>query len=227
MLSGIKVVFLDIDNTLLDFNACSRLSMEKSFKECGLTFENRVYDAFHRINDGLWRRIEQGTYTRAELHRERWALVLEALDMKGDGSEIEERFLEHLAQDAVPMNGAYELLEYLYPRYTVCIASNAPYEQQLKRLTKVDMLRFFHKQFISEKMGAAKPSKAFFDACFAQLPNVKPQECIIIGDSVTADICGGKEYGLYSCWYDHKHTNTVCEEADFTISSLKELTNIL
>lgn len=227
MLNGIKVVFLDVDNTLLDFNACSRLSMEKSFAECDLPFEVKMFDTFRRVNDGLWQQIEQGTLTRAELHHRRWTLVLEELGLSGDGPTVEKRFLEHLAQDAIPVDGAYELLEYLFPRYTVCIASNAPYEQQLKRLTNVDMLRFFHKHFISEKMGAAKPSKEFFDACFAQLPGVSPQNCIIIGDSVSADIRGGKEYGIHTCWYDHERTGSRCEEAEFAVGALVEIKGLL
>lgn len=227
MLTGIKVVFLDIDNTVLDFNACSKLSMEKSFSECGLPYENRMFDTFRRVNDGLWRQIEQGTLTRPELHRTRFALVLKELGIEGDGPAVETQFLKHLALEAIPIDGSYDLLEYLSPRYTLCIASNAPYEQQLKRLTTVNMLHYFHKHFISENLGAAKPSRAYFDACFARLPGVKPEECIIIGDSLTADIGGGKAYGLHTCWYDHLRTGEICTEADYTVRALNEIKSIL
>lgn len=227
MLHGIKVVFLDVDNTLLDFNACSRLSMERSFGECGLPYREDMYAVFQRINDGLWRQIEEGTLTRPELHRTRWNLVLEALEIEGDGPTVETRFLEHLAQDAIPIDGARESLAYLSERYMVCIASNAPYEQQIKRLTGVGLLEYFHKAFISETLGAAKPSREYFDACFAQLPGVKPAECVIIGDSVTADIRGGREYGLRTCWYDHLHTGSRCEEADATVDTLWEIQRLL
>lgn len=224
---NIKAVFLDIDNTLLDFKACSRLSMQKSFAECGLAYTEDMYTTFHRVNDGLWLQIEQGTLTREQLHATRWNLVLRELGIEGDGQAVEARFLEHLATDAVPIDGAYDLLEYLYPRYTVCIASNAPYEQQLRRLTTVDMLRYFHKRFISEKLGAAKPSEAFFTACFAELPDITPQESIMIGDSLTADIGGGHAFGMHTCWYDHQKSGTIATEADYTVSSLRDIMTIL
>lgn len=227
MLQDIKVIFLDVDNTLLDFDACSRISMERSFAECGLPFKNEMYGTFQRVNHGLWRRIEQGTLTREELHATRWALVLTELGINGDGPAVEARFLEHLALEAIPVDGSYELLQYLYPRYTVCIASNAPYEQQVKRLTTVDMLRYFHKAFISEKMGAAKPSRAFFDACFAQLPGIAPQNCLMIGDSLTADIAGGKAYGLHTCWYDHDKTGDTSPDADYTVTALTDIKKLL
>jgi YjjG family noncanonical pyrimidine nucleotidase len=224
---NIKAVFLDVDNTLLDFNACSRLSMEKSFNECGLPFQEHMYPVFQKVNDKLWQQIETGKLTRAQLHQIRWDLVLAELGIAGDGIAVEARFLEHLAQDATPIDGAYELLEYLYPRYTVCVASNAPYEQQLKRLRSVDMLRFFHKTFISEKMGAAKPGKEFFDACFHELSPITPEETIMIGDSVTADIRGGRTYGMHTCWYDHNHTGQKCQEAEYTVNSLRDIRGIL
>ena len=226
-LQGIKAVLLDIDNTLLDFHAASRLSMEKALIECGLPFDENTVLAFHKVNDDLWGRLEKGTITRDQLHRVRWSLVLDELGIDGDGPAVEQRFLEHLATDAVPIEGSYELLEYLHPRYTVCIASNALYKQQISRLTGVDMLKYFHKQLISEQLGAAKPSKEYFDACFMKLRPLKPSECIIIGDSVTADIEGGRNYGLHTCWFDQKGTGAVCEKADYTVRALTEIKEIL
>ena len=227
MLQGIKAVFLDIDNTLLDFNACSRLSMEKGFADFGLSFAPEMYDAFKRVNDGLWLQIEKETLTRCELHRTRWGLVFKELGIQEDGEAFEQRFLYYLAREAVAIDGAHELLSYLYPRYIVCAASNAPYEQQLKRLETVNMLHRFHQLFISEKMGVTKPSKAFFDACFAQLSDVRPEETIMIGDSVTADIRGGGAYGMHTCWYDHHRSGGSCEEAEYSVSSLLEIKELL
>lgn len=224
---GIKAVFLDIDNTLLDFNACSRLSMEKAFRECGLPFEADMYATFKTVNDGLWRQIEKNTITREQLHATRFNLVLEHLGLSGDGKAIETRFLEHLATDAIPIDGARELLTYLSGKHMLCIASNAPYEQQLKRLTGVDMLRYFDKYFISEKMGVAKPAKAYFDRCFAELPDLSPHETVMIGDSVTADIRGAADYGIHTCWYDHAKTGESCEKAECSVKTLWEIQKLL
>ena len=128
MLKGIKVVFLDVDNTLLDFNACSRLSMQKAFEECGLPFEETMYATFKQVNDSLWHKIEQGTITRAELLQQRWPMILKQLGFDADGEMVETRYGKHMSQESVPIEGAYGLLEYLNSRYTVCVASNAPYE---------------------------------------------------------------------------------------------------
>jgi 2-haloacid dehalogenase len=64
------------------------------------------------------------------------------------------------------------------------------------------MLEYFDDLFISEEVGHPKPSAAFFDACFERLGGVGRNEAVMIGDSLTADIYGGKEYGLSTIWFN-------------------------
>ena len=46
-----KYIFLDIDNTLLDFNKCSKISIQEGFKKYGITYHEDVFDTFVKIND--------------------------------------------------------------------------------------------------------------------------------------------------------------------------------
>ena len=55
--------------------------------------------------------------------------------------------------------------------------------------------------FISEELGAEKPSKAFFDIVLAAL-DLAPEECLVVGDSLTSDMRGGVNAGMHICWYD-------------------------
>ena len=70
------------------------------------------------------------------------------------------------------------------------------------------MLKYFAHCFVSEKVGADKPSQRFFDGCLKELPGVRPEECMMIGDSLTADITGGRAYGMSTCWYVPSVENT-------------------
>ena len=67
-MNNIKAVFIDIDNTLLDFNKCALWSMQKAFNDYGLSFENSMFDTFNMINNRLWLRIEKGELTKEELY---------------------------------------------------------------------------------------------------------------------------------------------------------------
>ena len=54
-----KLILIDIDNTLLDFDAYIRQTMEEGFAHFGLRpYEPWMYDVFHRENNKLWRQIE-------------------------------------------------------------------------------------------------------------------------------------------------------------------------
>ena len=109
----IKVVLIDIDNTLLDFNKCAEESVRLSFKKFGLEFNDKTFPVFKSINDGLWLDIEKKKITRQDLHDIRFNLILEALGQKFDGRLIEKEFLDNLYDIAIPCDGAIDVLKYL------------------------------------------------------------------------------------------------------------------
>lgn len=164
----------------------------------------------------------------------RWQAILAHLGLEADGVEMEKEFRRLLHLTAIPVEGAEELLEYLYKKdYCLCAASNGPYEQQINRLKSADMLKYFDYCFVSEKIGADKPGKQFFDGCMRLLPGVQPEECMMIGDSLTADIAGGKLYGMSTCWYVpsvekyNEEKSKSGKPAEYIIHELRELKNIL
>jgi 2-haloacid dehalogenase len=121
-----------------------------------------------------------------------------------------------------------ELVTYLAGKYPLCIASNGPVDQQENRLRKAGLLPFMEKLFLSEQIGAAKPSPQFFDAAFRQLPGVSPEETILIGDSLTADMAGASQYGIKTCWYNPFHKEAPSGlSLDYTVDSLGQIQNIL
>lgn len=235
----IKVLFLDIDNTLLDFNAAAKWGMEQCFCSAGLKFHPEMFGIFVEENNKIWHRIERAELSMDDLPYVRWQAILKRLHMEADGVEMEMEFRRLLHLSAVPVEGAEEILKYLYEQnYCLCAASNGPYEQQINRLKKADMLKYFSYFFISEKIGADKPSREFFDGCMKELPGVLPSQCMMIGDSLTADIEGGRAYGIHTCWFrkgklaenvENAETQTEkCgKEADHIVGDLLQLKEIL
>lgn len=221
---NIKAVLIDVDNTLLDFQKCAEESIRLAFLEWGLPYDENVFPTFERINNGLWERIEEKTLTIDELHKIRWGLIFAELGIVSDGEAFEWAFVNNLDESCVPVDGANELLPYLASKYVLCAASNAPYEQQRYRLEKAGMLPYFTHLFISEEIGHPKPTKEFFDCCMERLGGITKEETAMIGDSLSADIDGGSEYGLFTVWYNHKR-QPVPENvrADKTVSRLTDV----
>lgn len=226
--ANIRAVFIDIDNTLLDFDAYVQTTMQTGFHEFGIgEYEEWMYLRFREINDALWRRIEDGTLTLPELQKNRWNMVFEAIGLKGDGEEFEKYFRSRLYNCAIPVPGAKELLETLHGNYIVCTASNGPYNQQLHRMEISGMDRYIDFNFISENLGAQKPQKEFFEAAFERLnegreEKILPSQCLMLGDSMTSDMAGGIAAGMITCYYDPKHKGNG-DGVDLVINSLSEL----
>ncbi len=224
----IRIILFDVDNTLMDFDACARAAVEAAFQKGGLPYHDGVYPAFDRINEGLWRQIERGELTRAEHARIRWQRIFDELGIEADGPAFEPVFKSCLCETGVPMPGARELLNDLKGRYTLCVASNAPYQQQVSRLRNAGMLEYFDHLFISERIGFLKPDPRFFAACLSELQKPHKDEVLLVGDSLTADIAGGEAFGIQTCWFDPK--GLPCPETahpTYVIRALTELQTIL
>ncbi len=224
---NIKTVFIDIDDTLLDFNKSAFISAKKSFNACGLEFTDQTFDAFLVINNYLWKEVEKGHITREQLHYVRWDMILQKMGMKGDGHLIEQGFLDALFDCAVLKDGAIDICKYLSNKYVLCTASNAPHLQQINRLTISGIKPYVSYIFTSEDIGVNKPDKAFFDACFNKYPLAQKETTIMIGDSLSADVKGAKDYGIKTIWVKNDILADDSKFADFTVNSLQQIKDIL
>lgn len=221
-------ILIDVDNTLLDFNKCAEEAIKIGFSKWNIEYCETVFPVFLEINDNLWQKIETGKIDKKTLYRLRWKTIFEKLGIQADGPAFEQDFRNIFSDSKEPVDGAYDILDYLSEKYTVSVASNASYQQQLKRLNNADMMKYFSNIFNSEQIGYPKPEPSFFDACFEKLGNIPKEEVMIIGDSLSADINGGSAYGIKTLWFNYNKIavpNNV--KADFIVNSLDEIKNIL
>lgn len=234
IVSLIKAILFDIDNTLLDFDGYVKESLKEGFAEFGLgEYNDGVYRVFEEINTELWHRIELGTLSYEELMRIRWNTVFSALGIEYDGVKFEKYFKGRLFDSGIKVKGAEEILEYLSGRYILAAASNGPYLQQENRLRISGLDRFFSHVFVSESIGYSKPKKEFFEHCaealnkYAAKP-LLPCEIMMIGDSLTSDIRGAKDMGYLTCYFDKRGIGDPENiTPDYVIKELSRLKEIL
>ncbi len=99
-----KVIFIDIDNTLLSFSEYVKHTMQTGFEHFGLKhYEPYMYDIFTEENNKLWRRIEQGTLVFSELEKVRWNIIFARLGIGFDGTVFEKYFRRALYDSAIAM----------------------------------------------------------------------------------------------------------------------------
>ncbi len=194
-------IFFDLDDTILDFGRAEAAALRRALTELGLPATQEVLDRYHVINRRQWELLEEGVLTREQVLVRRFDLLFAELGQPCSGQEICGRYESYLGEGHWFMPGAEALLETLAPRYDLYLASNGSASVQHRRLESADIGRYFKGIFISQEMGADKPSPAFFQACFASIPNFSREHALMVGDSLTSDIRGGRDAGMVTCWF--------------------------
>ena len=111
----ITTVFIDVDNTLLDFEKSAKSAMKSALKDWGLNYCEELFKVFESVNHELWTNIENNRLTKERLYQIRWQMIFEQMNIQADGVKFEQRFLEYLTTNCYLISGARELLEYLSP----------------------------------------------------------------------------------------------------------------
>ena len=195
-----RFVFLDLDDTILDFHRTERAALTKALLECGIPPTEAVLSRYHQIDRQHWQRLERGELTHTQVQEGRFRVLLTELGAALDPAEVNRRFRENLCGEQYFLPQAREAVERLRQNHRLFLASNGTAAVQHARLTGAGLYPYFEQVFISEEIGFNKPSREFFDACFARIPGFDKSSAIMVGDSLTSDILGGLRAGLRTCW---------------------------
>ena len=192
---------LDVDDTLLDFGAGMKAAFREAFEQSGILYEEQYLPAFDEINNTLWRQLERGEIKLSDLLVRRFALLRERFGLPFDPPEFNALFLGQLAENCVLMLGAQELCAALCRKGKLYLISNATVAAQRPKLRKSGLLPYISGVFLSEEVGAAKPDKVFFEHVFAAAGIPDKRRAIVLGDSLSSDMRGARDYGVPCCWF--------------------------
>lgn len=224
----IKTLLLDLDDTILDFHAAERVALSSALSDMGVPPTEACLSRYKEINRSCWERLERGELTREEVLVVRFDILFSELGYTVSAAETQRIYEYKLSLEHPFMEGAEELLEALYGKYALYIASNGTASVQDRRIADTGIARYFDGIFISQRVGANKPDREFFDRCFAKIKDFNKSETMIVGDSLSSDILGGKNAGILTCHFNpQKRANATDIIPDFEISSLDELIPLL
>lgn len=223
-----RTIFLDLDDTLLDFGAAERTAIRRTFAQVGVEPTETLLERYHVLNLLQWEAFERGEITRDEVLVRRFALLFRELGLALDPHAVEDIYRGYLGVGHYFVEGAVELLEALAPHYDLYLASNGVADTQYSRLESAGISHYFKEIFISETTGHHKPERGYFDYCFVRIPNFVPEQALIVGDSLTSDIRGGKNAGIRTCWFNPSGKPPRADILpDFEIRHLSELPTLL
>ena len=201
----IKFLFLDLDDTILDFHKAERIAIAATIREFGVEPTEEILARYHVINKWHWEQLELGTLTRAQVLENRFAVLFSQLGKTVDAAACAKVYEKNLSIGHYFLPGAEEAVEALSKKYRLFLVSNGTASVQKGRMTSANLYRFFEKVFVSQELGHNKPAREFFDKAFAQIPDFDPKKALIVGDSLTSDILGGINAGVATCWVNPNH----------------------
>ena len=221
------ILFLDLDDTILDFHKAERLAVAKTLREFGLEPTDDLLNRYHEINKQHWLKLEKGEITREQVLTGRFRALFAELGRTADPEAVARDYEHNLGIGHYFLPGAREALEELRGN-RLFLASNGTASVQHSRLESAGLYPVFEQVFVSQELGYNKPAKAFFDACAARIPGFDRENAMMVGDSLSSDILGGKNAGMKTCWVNPAHKIAPEElRPDYEIESLSRLPGLL
>ncbi|WP_181186108.1 YjjG family noncanonical pyrimidine nucleotidase [Alkalicoccus urumqiensis] len=192
-------VLFDLDDTLLDFQAAQEYALSKLFTQHDIPLTAEIKQRYKEINRNLWSAYEEGEVAKSFVLTARFEHLFEELGLHFRGEELEPLYRKFLQEKTIFISGAERVVDTLKQSCRLSIATNGVAATQQARLKLSGLMEKMDDIFISETIGAQKPSAGFFSYVLERLPE---QETVIIGDSLTADIAGGNKAGLKTIWFN-------------------------
>lgn len=202
----IKIILWDFDNTLLDFSIAEKKAILATFDKMNLgKCTQKMINRYVRISDLYWYKIQCKEIDKdtALVKRYEDFFTEYGIDKKY-AKEFNEKYSLALADTIVYNDHSMELLNKFKKDYKQYIVSNGVKSVQQSRLKASGFDKVVDGCFISDDIGYEKPSKEFFDYVFSHIEQVDKKDIMIVGDSLTSDIKGGKNVGIKTCWYNPK-----------------------
>ena len=225
----IKNVFLDLDDTILDFQRGERKAIHHAFTDMGLPVNEEIVERYIEINLACWKALERGEMSRDEVLFGRFKILFDELSIQASAAEAQNIYEEYLSREHDFIPGAKKLLDDFRAcgKYRLYMATNGIPTVQKPRIADSGIGEYFEDIFISEEIGCAKPKREFFDGCFKRIEGFRREETIIVGDSLTSDIAGGINAGILTCHFNPRGIGYTEMKPDFTIKNLSELIPLL
>lgn len=223
-----EFLFLDLDDTILDFQKAEHIALSKTLASFGIVPTDAVCARYSSINKAHWERLERKELTRPQVLLGRFSTLLRELGVDADPAAIAGAYEENLSHGHYFLPGAEDALKRLFKKYRLFLASNGTATVQAGRLESAGIGPYFEAIFVSEEIGVDKPDPVYFQRAFARIPGFDPRRAIIVGDSLTSDILGGKNAGIATCWVNpgHKPPHPGIRP-DFEIEGLSQLEALL
>lgn len=224
---AITDIFFDLDHTLYEFETNAKTTFEEAFQAYAVPAQKDFMTVFTPINDRYWQQLTHGKVDRETLRYGRLKDSFDVLGITVDDDTIwaiSNYFMDNLCQKEALFAGAFEVLDYLQPKYNLHLITNGPEKIQHQKLEVTRLKPYFKTMTTSEKAGVKKPYPQIFEYALNSA-QTQPQQSLMIGDNLEADVEGAINAGMQAVFFNEK--NIANPNKFVEISQLIQLKNIL
>lgn len=219
MLSKIKALLLDFDNTLVDYQFNEKNAIYELLRMFNLP-KNQIkaaYIKYQEINHKYWSLYEQHEITPDEIRYKRFEELANIFQLTAEPRELSETYLELFKQHAIPFPGVLNALRKLRKEgMKLFVLTNGFHDVQSTRITKTGIQPLIDGFLSSEVVGKAKPDPLMFKMALEQL-GLQKNEVIMIGDNYASDIVGALKFGIQAVYITASQvTNDLVSFQSFT-----------
>ena len=218
-------LFFDLDDTLLDFTFDEKNAILTTLEKYELPCGEDVYITYTEIEN--WQVFNLGCDINSKtMVTSRFKVLLKMLEATNT-EEIIDYYYSLISKSHKLKKGTLKVLSYLKNKgYKLYLTTNGFPEFQYKRIKASRISGYFDGIFISEEIGSAKPSSSFFNYVMNHIPESNRSKVLIIGDAPTADILGGINSKIDTCFLSEN--NKVCRfKYTYKIKNISDLLEIL
>jgi len=228
-MNTIKDIFFDLDHTLWDFEANSKLAFESVFEKHNLKIDMlKFFNYYVPINTKYWRLFRNEKVSKEALKTGRLKDTFKILKIQVSDEKImllAEDYLRELPKHNELFPGVFELLDYLQDKkYQMHIITNGFNKVQHEKLLASKLKPYFNVIITSENAGVKKPNPVIFNQA-VKLAKSSMKQSVMIGDNYEADIMGAKNAGMEAIFCNFEN-NPIGENIK-SINNLLEIKQFL
>jgi len=223
-------VFFDLDHTLWDFDANSRLAFKKVLEKNQIDLHIDDFCTIYKpINKKYWEEYSQGKKNKQEVKLGRLEDTFRNLQINTDSSFIEnfaKDYLFFLKEEKNLIDGSIEILDYLKDKYKLHILTNGFIEIQESKIRNAGLTKYFDQIISSEETGKQKPHPEVFKYALNKA-NTYAHKSVMIGDNFKSDILGARNMGMHVIHFDMHRENEVDSKIISKVNHLLEIKTLL
>ena len=218
-------IFFDLDHTIWDFDKNSEISYKLIFNELNLDVPlNEFLSVYKDINVRLWKLFREDKIDKETLRYDRLKKSFLQIGIDYPESllkEIADLYIFYLSKQTHLIDGAFEVLEYLKPKYRLHIITNGFAEIQDNKLNNSNLANYFDVVVNSEMAKVKKPNPIIYEMAL-NLAKVSKENALMIGDSLEADVLGAIDFGIDAICYNYHN-----DEMPGNIKSIDNLIELI